>query len=168
MIRACCNLGAKTMYSEGNYYAWGELSPKKDFSEDSYHVDRAIKNIAGHKNYDAATVALGENWRIPNKHQWQELISECIWTYVCDKEKKGFWVKSKTNSNKIFLPLSGYKQNGQHPDQNICYCWTSNKDDYNDSFALSCASGKNGIVPNPTIVYKNKILGITIRPIFVK
>lgn len=164
---ACCNLGAKSIYSAGNYYAWGELSSKKKY-DDSYSGNRSIQNIAGHKEYDAATVALGENWKIPNKQQWQQLMSKCIWTYVCDKEKKGFWVKSKTTSNEIFIPLSGYKQNDQHLEQENCYCWTSIKDDYNDSFALYCPSCGKGITPSPTIVYKNKTVGITIRPVFIK
>ena len=165
---ACCNLGAKSIYSEGNYYAWGELSPKTVFSEDTYHGNRSIQNIAGHKEYDAATVALGENWRIPNKQQWQQLISKCIWTYVCDKEKKGFWVKSKTTSNRIFIPLTGCKHSDQQLERDNSYCWTSVKDDYNDSFALCCSSCGKDISPTPTIVYQNKIVGITIRPVFIK
>ncbi len=165
---ACCNLGAKSIYSEGNYYAWGELSPKKVYSEDSYCGNKSIQDIAGHKAYDAATVALGENWKIPNKRQWQQLISKCIWTYVCDKEKKGFWVKSKTTFNRIFIPLTGCKHNDQQLERNNCYCWTSIKDDINDSFALCCSSCGKGITPSPTIVYQNKIVGITIRPVFIK
>ena len=157
---ACCNLGAKSIYKEGNYYAWGEVYPKEEFSENTYKGRKSIQNIAGHQSYDAATANLGQNWRIPNKQQWQQLISRCIWTY--DKKKGGFWV------NRIFLPLTGYKQNNQYYDKKYCYCWTSIKDDDNDSFALSCECCGENISPSPIIVYKNKIAGITIRPVFIK
>ena len=63
---ACCNLGSKSIYGEGNYYAWGELSPKEDFTNKTYRGNKSIQNIAGNKDYDAATVTLGENWKIPN------------------------------------------------------------------------------------------------------
>jgi hypothetical protein len=38
LLWATCNLGASAPEEVGNYYAWGETSPKTFFSEDNYGV----------------------------------------------------------------------------------------------------------------------------------
>lgn len=58
---------------------------------------------------DAATTALGNNWRMPTQTECDELMKNCEWTW--DSTKKGYKVTSKKSgytNNYIFLPAGGY------------------------------------------------------------
>ena len=79
LLWATCNLGASAPEEVGNYYAWGETSPKLFFSKDNYQYENNpinVSNISG-TEYDAATVALGGTWRMPTKAELEELANEC-------------------------------------------------------------------------------------------
>ena len=50
LLWATCNLGASAPEEVGNYYAWGETTPKSFFSKDNYQYENNpinINNISG-------------------------------------------------------------------------------------------------------------------------
>lgn len=99
------NVGADAAEDYGNYYAWGEIEPSGNYSEDnckSYNVERS--DINGNAAYDAATANWSSEWRMPTQSEWNELIS-CTWEWQSDP--KGYIVTG-TNGNSIFLPVAGY------------------------------------------------------------
>ncbi len=130
---ASFNLGASAPEEYGDYYAWGETAPKDDnYSWPTYKLcngsystltkynNRSIygtvDNKTEFKDYDyeddAARQALGGNWRMPTEAEWTELRNNCTWTWVTNYNGSGIngrLVKSKTNSNSIFLPAAGYR-----------------------------------------------------------
>ena len=62
-------------------------------------------NIIADANLDAATANWGNNWRMPTKEEFQELLNLCKWEFTGN----GYKVTSKQegNNNSIFLPAAG-------------------------------------------------------------
>jgi uncharacterized protein (TIGR02145 family) len=110
---AACNLGANSPEECGDYYAWGEIETKADYSDvnyehknGSYSYTDIGENIAGTR-YDVARAVLGGSWRLPQVEQIQELIDACTFE---KHEYKGVNGQKVTgpNGNSIFLPITGY------------------------------------------------------------
>lgn len=110
-----CNVGAEAPEEYGNYYAWGETSPKSNYTEKNYaYYDDNTKsyidigeNICG-TEYDAATVNLGSDWRMPTKEEIKELLDNCSWEWTQINGVNGYKVIAG-NGNSIFLPAAGWK-----------------------------------------------------------
>ena len=139
------NVGAASPEDAGLYFAWGEAvgytaeqiaNGEHVFNEDTYkyvsndngktydkyNYDKTHYNkVYLEKQDDAATVNMGENWRIPTSEEFNELV-EYTTFFVVDENNneyeefpdidilyKGVKYVSKINGNSIFLPLNtGY------------------------------------------------------------
>lgn len=164
---AACNLGASTPAGTGGYYAWGETSPKKNYTEDNYtyyktgtgYIDIS-EDITG-SEYDAATVNLGNDWRLPTKAEYEELLTNCTWTYGQVEGVDGFFVVGK-NGNSIFLPKKGIfiYSLATDDDYNSYWCSTIVKDS-KCAYALNL---ERDIIKK--IVYKPRWYGLQIRPVY--
>ena len=103
------NIGAESPEDYGDYFRFGETIP---FTENSqpYVYDDIKADIAG-TDRDAATVILGEQFRMPTIIQIRELVKECSrqWTEVGGVN--GVMVTGP-NGNSIFLPASGLRSSG--------------------------------------------------------
>ena len=113
LLWATCNLGASAPEEVGNYYAWGETSPKAFFSEDNYkYKDSPIGliNISG-TQYDAATAVLGGTWRMPTKEELEELANNCSRT---QSTRNGIVCMELTgpNGNKLIIARGGLGEQG--------------------------------------------------------
>ena len=131
---ATCNLGATSPEQSGDFYAWGEITPKTEFKEGNYMgIESVQKKLE--PSQDAARVKLGGKWRMPTMAEFKELYEKCEWTL----ESNGFTVKSKVNGNSIFLPFTGhyapigsYNPDGRtksHLDHG--FTWVSDRDSQN-------------------------------------
>ncbi len=112
-----CNVGAESPEEYGDYFAWGETKQKKTYTKENYsyydsntsqYIDIG-RNICG-TEYDAATVNLDSDWKMPTEEQVEELISNCEWEWTQLNNINGYKVTGK-NGNSIFIPASGYKDN---------------------------------------------------------
>ena len=109
-----CNVGAESPEEYGDYFAWGETKPKNDYSKEtySYYDSNTAQytgigaNIAG-SEYDAATVDLGSDWRMPTQKEILELAEKCTFEWTQINGVNGFKVTGE-NGNSIFIPSSGY------------------------------------------------------------
>ena len=126
---ASCNVGAEKPEDYGNYYAWGEVLPKEDYSWATYkyangasdkltkYCTDASKGDNGFTDNkttlepedDAARVNWGCSWRMPTYAEWCELLDNCTWTWTTQNGINGYQVASETNSNSIFLPAAGFR-----------------------------------------------------------
>ena len=126
---ASCNVGAEKPEDCGNYYAWGEVFLKEDYSLATYKYANGNGNkftkYCNNASYgdngftdnkttlepedDVAHVNWGGSWRMPTNTEWQELQDNCTWTWTTQNGINGYRVTSKTNSNSIFLPAAGYR-----------------------------------------------------------
>ena len=123
---ATCNVGASSPEGYGSYFAWGETSPKSEYSwttlkycnnttGDSFSKYNQTEGGTGDNRTvlelsdDAACANWGGSWRMPTDAEFQELIDKCTWTWTKVNGKKGYKVVSKSNGNSIFLPAAGYR-----------------------------------------------------------
>lgn len=114
------NVGATKPEECGNYFAWGETSQKDNYTWQTYFENPYDENdewigsatttdVAG-TDKDAATVILGEKWRMPTYEEVKELMEKCSWTWSDYNGVKGYTVESNVagyEGNFIFLPAAG-------------------------------------------------------------
>ncbi len=126
---ASCNVGATNPEDFGNYYAWGEVFPKDNYSWSTYKYangsSSTLTKYCNDASYgdngftdnkttlvpedDAAHYNWGGNWRMPTDAELTELLNNCTWEWTTQNEVNGYKVTSKTNGNSIFLPAAGYR-----------------------------------------------------------
>ena len=127
---ATCNVGASSPEDYGDYFAWGETSPKSDYiwknyvfwvSGDSWRYIKFSKyNTASDHGRvdnktqlelsdDSARANWGGNWRMPTITEWKELQTNCSWTLTTQNGVEGYLVTSNINGTSIFLPAAGYR-----------------------------------------------------------
>lgn len=104
------NVGAKSRTDLGDKFAWGETSPKADYTWLTYkHAWGSSESIIdigsniSYTGYDAASVNWGAWWRMPTVADYQELIDRCNLKWVEDNGVGGLRVTGP-NGNSIFLP----------------------------------------------------------------
>lgn len=108
------NVGASSPEEYGDFFAWGETSPKSgDYTESTYryHNGNSYENIGSNisgTQYDAARVNWGGSWRMPTKSECEELKNRCTWKWTTYKGINGMKVTGP-NGNSIFLPAAGYR-----------------------------------------------------------
>ena len=107
------NVGAKSPEETGLFFSWGnvegvEIGKACDFIEEAYAETEGAKLgddlDAAH---DAATVNLGEPWRMPTDEELQELYDNCDWEWTTENGYYGVRFTSKINGKSIFFSASG-------------------------------------------------------------
>lgn len=138
VLWANTNLGASSPESYGDYYAWAEIEPKESFSWGNYRyssfaqedgMDKYTANGLSHQllkadnlnrllpTDDAATVMLGDDWRIPTNDEIVELVSNCTYDTLTVNGVSGIRFTSQVSGfegHSIFIPYSG-QMNGNEP-----------------------------------------------------
>ncbi len=174
---ASWNIGASKDVEGGNYYAWGETTPKYYYSWDTYQfynkaMDKITKyNSSDHrtlleKNDDAASVNWGEHWRIPTYEDYEELLSNCTqkWTSIDGVNGRVF---TGPNGNTIFMPALGYcYQDNEISDYNeVGSYWFADLE--NEKIGMSdyvAAMGYMFYCGDFNAIYRGKL----IRPVYVE
>ena len=128
---AAWNVGATKPSDYGNFYAYGEIEPKLEYSIENYQWqdpdwnddevlydqwERYYKlgaTMTG-TNYDVAHVKWGDQWRMPTREEWTELISNCTWTWTAIDGVAGTMATSKSTGNSIFFPAAGNMVDAEH------------------------------------------------------
>ena len=104
---ATMNVGADNPGDYGDYFAWGEVNPKSEYTEEnSLTHGKEIGNICGNVKYDAARYHWGSSWRLPSQKELEELGEKCRWTWTRQDGLAGYKVIGP-NGNSIFMPASG-------------------------------------------------------------
>ena len=138
---ATCNVGANSPEEYGDYFAWGETSPKEVYDWSTYRwckgaYDKLTKyctvnslGVVDNKvelepEDDAAYVNWGPSWRTPTTEQQEELIDNCRWTVETRNGVEGRLLTGP-NGNTLFLPAAGYREDGSLYDQGkSCSIWS--------------------------------------------
>ena len=123
---ATCNVGATTPEGYGDYFAWGETTPKSIYNWSTYKYcngggDQLTKYCSNFKygyhgfsdnltvlqpEDDAATANWGSGWCIPTKKQWEELYKNTDHTWKVWDGVNGILFRGK-NGALLFLPAAG-------------------------------------------------------------
>ena len=99
---ACCNVGAKSPWENGNYFNYGAT----DTQSSDYCVEGG--EISGNEAYDAATAGWGGNWKMPTSERFSTLNEKCTFEWITLKGTNGGKFTAP-NGNSIFLPAAGYQ-----------------------------------------------------------
>lgn len=161
------NVGALNPWEYGDYYAWGEIQSKSEYTEDNsltYHKD--FDDISGNAVYDVARAKWGGQWRIPTVDEMRELLSNCKWNWVTIMGHKGYLVVGP-NLNSIFIPQAGFKVNNDVRDWiGEYWCSTPNVYGKNDSCTLYFMRNPNDL--SEMLLYlsvRPRYIGLPIRPV---
>lgn len=122
---ATCNLGASTPEQYGDYYAWGEVEPKKEYTYPNHKWYKEGAPSLGFTKYnnedgkltlededDAVIQKLGNGWRTPTLADFRELTNQKLTTIkkTTLNGVAGYQITSKKNGKTIFIPFAGFKQ----------------------------------------------------------
>lgn len=131
---ATCNVGASSPEDYGDYFAWGETSPKAEYTdENSIAYGEQMSDISGNAQYDAAAANWGGSWRMPTKDEMEELEKHCEWEWTEVNGVNGAKVIGP-NGSCIFLPAAGGRY-GTSLYDDYGGCWSSTPgDDYDDDY----------------------------------
>ncbi len=149
---ASFNVGATAPEEYGDYYAWGEVATKSDYSLATYEYFRIetgtdadgfdseeqvwdnLGDISG-TEYDVAHQKWGGSWRMPTQSEFDELYYNCTWKWGAKNTVYGYKVTG-TNGNWIFLPAAGYRYyTSLINDGSYGFYWSSTPN--NQSYAYS-------------------------------
>lgn len=146
---AAWNIGATKPEEYGDYYAWGEVETKIDYTEGNYQFSKkdsygsyeywlpeGLSDISGTK-YDSATANWGKGWKMPTKLELLELYDAATLVRTSYNGVDGLRIIGP-NGNSIFLPASGYRSEyGSHYKGEFGYYWTSVNSEHPASSLLS-------------------------------
>ena len=126
---AVCNIGATSPEQTGKFFAWGEVESKAQFGWETYRwcdgdqvsifkytLDTSRGSFDDKrvldKDDEAAVAILGEDWRIPSKSDFSELVTNknCTVKWCKLNGVGGFLftsVRKGYEGNSIFFPLAG-------------------------------------------------------------
>lgn len=126
---ATCNVGADTPEGYGDYFAWGETTPKTTYSWSFYKYcigggDELTKYCSesdhGYNGYtddlttlelsdDASAANWGNDWCMPTMIQWEELFEKTTQSWTSQNGISGLLLTA-SNGNTLFLPASGCRK----------------------------------------------------------
>ncbi len=156
---ATCNVGANNPWEYGDYFAWGETKPKKNYTRSSYkffakkyyYLTKYCDNYSfGHgfidnisileRIDDAATANMGAYWRMPTQEEWLELYNNCNWEWTDNYKHSGIAGRiassKKDPEQSVFFPCGGLKAGEETDNQLVGYYWTSTLD--KNFYAFAC------------------------------
>ena len=141
-----CNLGASSPEAYGDYYAWGEVKPKQEYTKSNHKWYKEGAPSQGFTKYnnedgkltlededDAVIQNLGNGWRTPTLADFRELTNQKYTTIekTTLNGVAGYQITSKKNKKSIFIPCAGFK-NSEKPqtraisdDEEVAVCMTN-------------------------------------------
>ncbi len=184
LLWATCNLGATSPEQYGDYYVWGETSPKIVYTRETYsYGDRTgesedytytlykyntsstygtVDNLTTlQPSDDAATQQLGTSARIPTKAQWQELLdnTNVEWITLNGVAGRKF---TATNGNSLFLPAAGWRNDTELDETGTNgYYWSASLVDSSPTYAWYAYFNSGG----ETVSFNSRFLGQSVRAV---
>jgi hypothetical protein len=180
---AVTNLGATVSTDPGNYYAWAETTGydegKTTFSWKNYSycngTNNSLTKYCSKRSYgrvdnitlldgndDMFKKGCGNQYSIPTKEDWEELLMQCTWMWFVDGK---FVIVRGPNNNTITLPMAGYRSGQDLYDNGTDgYYWSStlDKESPDDAWFMHVKNSKG--VPRQIYSYYRS-QGRSIRPV---
>ena len=144
---AKCNLGASAPEAYGDYYAWGETTPKQKYTNSNHKWYKEGAPSLGFTKYnnedgklslededDAVIQKLGNGWRTPTLADFRELTNQKLTTIekTTLNGVAGYQITSKKNKKSIFIPFAGFKNDKPQTreissDETVAVCMTNQR-----------------------------------------
>lgn len=142
---ATCNLGASSPEAYGDYYAWGEVEPKQEYTYPNHKWYKEGAPSLGFTKYnnedgkmtlededDAVIQKLGNGWRTPTLADFRELTNQKLTTIkkTTLNGVAGYQITSKKNGKSVFIPFAGFKRDKPQTreisaDEEVAVCMTN-------------------------------------------
>ncbi len=114
LLWATRNVGATSPEDYGDYFAWGEITPKSVYEWNTYRYYNSSTGLTKYTTSDGLTIlqpgddAATANYggRTPTKEEWQELINNTTSQWTTQNGVKGRRFTG-TYGNSLFLPATG-------------------------------------------------------------
>lgn len=119
-----CNVGASTPEEVGSYYAFGEVAPKEEYTDENHtNVDVVSPELGN----DAARANMGGDWVLPTADALKELLQYTIRELVEINGVKGILFTSTINNETLFFVNAGDAENPPTPEDEWSWCrlWSS-------------------------------------------
>jgi hypothetical protein len=179
---AFTNIGASVPEDAGDYFAWGEVDYKSEYSWKTYKyvkggdATKFIKYCSqaalGSGKYtdtlatletadDVASQRWGDDWCMPTKEQFEELKKECTWKWTVRNGKNIIEITGK-NGSKLFMPAAGFFSNRSKALVSTNgYYWSNTLSDKASNKAQCFTFSQN----DTDVALRTRNLGLTIRPV---
>ena len=178
---ANCNIGATVPEGYGNYYSWAEIEKKELYKWDTYKYCNESGNQLtkycndpefGNEGFsdnltilesgdDVAIALLGNEWCMPTKEQWDELLQNTTYSWTTQNDVNGY-LFTATNGNTMFLPASDRIRDDEVLDLgNQGYYWSNMLDNENPRKANNLVFSSEDIKTSSSFRH----LGIPVRPV---
>lgn len=165
---ATCNVGAEKPEDYGDYFAWGEIETKSEYTEsNSLTHGKQMDDISGDVQYDVAAANWGGSWRMPTKDEMIELVSNCEWEWILIEKNDYDSVKCYKgigpNGNSVIFPVAGcYNGPSLISVGTGGLCWTSTPYDVKLNLAYEFYFNDY----NAEVSYiGNRFIGQSVRPV---
>lgn len=167
------NIGANTPEECGNFYAWGEIEPKQNYSWDTYKYGHTEDDMVKYNEDGMITLNFEDDaayqqnniMTIPNIEQFQELIK---YTYSLPVVVHGTagrkFISRKDESKSIFIPAAGYKCDDADDihGSGSCQMWTNEMEGMHRHHGTAIYFWFNS-TDDPQLYAENKYLGFSVR-----
>lgn len=166
------NVGANTPTEAGNYYAWGETSPKTNYTSNTYSYyqggwveigstksDGTI-DISESSN-DAAWMLMGKMWHMPSKADFEELIANSTFEDLWIDDTPVTRITSKLTGKQLILPKKGYGNGTNISDMKTRGCYAS-ATRYTNNMRNWFMENRSG---TPVVSYAERYHGLTVRAV---
>lgn len=173
------NVGAVNSEDYGDYYAWGEVTTKEDYSWSTYlwcdGTEMGMTKYCSDSTYgivdnittiepsdDVVHMLWGGNWRLPTRVEWAELQQQCTWTWVKQNNVRGYLVTAP-NGNHIFLPAAGYRGDTiLYSPGSTAFYWSSSLRTNQSNYAYNMHFNSNSINAGNS---SRHFWGLSVRPV---
>ena len=144
---ATCNVGTGKPEEYGNYYAWGEITTKEEYTKRNNKTSKKILDISKRSEYDVARSCWGGSWRMPKKADFEELLRNCSWEWTVYNGVYGCSITGR-NGNRLFLPAAGYRDGASLRNAgSYGSYWSSKREGYlvGNAYGLYFGSGGHSV-----------------------
>ena len=167
LLWATRNVGASSPTDYGNYYAWGETSPKSVYDWDTYryYTTERLTKYTGSDGLtilqpgdDAATANYGG--RTPTAEEWQELMDNTTASWTTQNGVNGRRFIGP-NGNSLFLPAAGCRSDSSLGNAGITGDYWSSSLSPNPIYAGFFFFGSG----NQLVIGDSRCFGFTVRAV---
>ena len=156
------NIGAASASEAGFLVGWGDVTARNHSTDLKYYPTLTPDGHIVNTSYDLAKVMWEDKWRMPTDGEINELITQCDWEWTEQDGVNGYLVKSRTNENSIFLPVTGKRKGAGSSNEDMGCYWSGILSDTDSNNALSLNFSADQIAIEDQL----RSMGLAIRPVY--
>ncbi len=156
------NIGATSASEAGFLVGWGDVTAQNHSTDLKYYPTLTPDGHIVNTSYDLAKVMWEDKWRMPTDGEITELMTQCDWEWTEQDGVKGYLVKSRTNENSIFLPVTGVRSGSDTSENEAGYYWSGMLSDNNSNAQMMSFNEST----TPSLSEMERFRGMAIRPVY--